>query len=930
MSLIVNEVLLNMSEEELKQYQQNEHEEPYITIGKDRKVTVPDELKRLGVQYDHNIENVNFICPRYWDGEDMYEMNIYINYMRPDGVIGCCIPSARALNKEDDKYMLFSWKISKHVTMVKGSLRFIVCIRQNDDEGNERLHWNSELCTDAYISEGLECDEEAIKESYPDIFDQLLNARDETKKLVDEAAKYAEKAKGERGSEWYTGTAMTGTYTTPTIFHKSGIYGALINDHYLNPETGNVYKCVKDGDPLVAEWKYVGNIKACEVVNVVLNRPKSYKDGGSVSFDLRDVVYGNGMFVAVGDGVCTSTDGKTWAEVSSMSSANLYGIAYGTVGSEEEFVAVGTNGVYISTDGENWTFYDSVGVFNIIAYGDGTFVMAGSSGLCRYNHNGFYVNSDTSSDTFYNNAKSIAYGNGAFVIVGRGIRVSDSNLTVKTVSQYSDSNLASVVYSNNRFLSFEPIPSIGDADNDFSNIIISDDNGNTWKDTEKDTNTPSDIVYGHGTLLGVDTQGLVEFSTDGGLKWATFQKHNKSSVSAAYGNNMFVVVGSGGVTGYVELERQTTLLSNVVAEVFEDFTGGVRTIEAVNDFFKDVSDGKKLIASAITDKGVETSGDASFNQMASNILMIDTYDYSEEKALIAEAITNKGVATSADDSLTKMAENIEKITSINKATNVFTCTMASAYSLRIRSKIKLSEDLNAIAYRGSNATVDTSLITCSGVTIKDISRINDYEFSITGTVNLQYATSFTIETGKAGYSVREEYYGRGFFFDDDLYSESAVSKGSGYGNYDTGETRSINNVLLFYEITDDYLMVKVDSDLSDIKRLSASLMSLTVNGSSKEITAVSYPYSDKHNYSVIKIESNFSNVVTGDKIVIKTDKGFLNMSQDINVSSTNTMYAVRAASQESTTQNKAATVSMATIADNSSTYTVKKGQTVDV
>ena len=39
---------------------------------------------------------------------------------------------------------------------------------------------------------------------------------------------------------------------------------------------------------------------------------------------------------------------------------------------------------------------------------------------------------------------------------------------------------------------------------------------------------------------------------------------------------------------------------------------------------------------------------------------------------------------------------------------------------------------------------------------------------------------------------------------------------------------------------------------------------------------------------------------------------------------------VQAASQESTTQNKAATVSMATIADNSSTYTVKKGQTVDV
>ena len=39
--------------------------EPHIVIGEDRFITVPSELKRIAVQYDHNIETVTFDCPRY-------------------------------------------------------------------------------------------------------------------------------------------------------------------------------------------------------------------------------------------------------------------------------------------------------------------------------------------------------------------------------------------------------------------------------------------------------------------------------------------------------------------------------------------------------------------------------------------------------------------------------------------------------------------------------------------------------------------------------------------------------------------------------------------------------------------------------------------------------------------------------------------------
>ena len=59
-------------------------EEAHIVVGEDRFITVPNSLKRLAVQHDHNVETVTFDCPRFWDGLDMSEMTVYINYMLPN------------------------------------------------------------------------------------------------------------------------------------------------------------------------------------------------------------------------------------------------------------------------------------------------------------------------------------------------------------------------------------------------------------------------------------------------------------------------------------------------------------------------------------------------------------------------------------------------------------------------------------------------------------------------------------------------------------------------------------------------------------------------------------------------------------------------------------------------------------------------------
>lgn len=146
--------------------------EGHIVIDEDRYITVPDELKRLAVQYDHNIETVTFDCPRYWDDVDMSEMRIYINYSRADDYSGCYEAKNIHIDESDETIMHFDWTITRNVTDCPGKIKFLVCIKTADEEGNETTHWNSELCSECYISKGLECDE-TLLEQYPDIIYQL-------------------------------------------------------------------------------------------------------------------------------------------------------------------------------------------------------------------------------------------------------------------------------------------------------------------------------------------------------------------------------------------------------------------------------------------------------------------------------------------------------------------------------------------------------------------------------------------------------------------------------------------------------------------------------------------------------------------------------------------------------------------------------------
>ena len=146
--------------------------EPHIVIGKDRYVTVPAELKRIGVEGDHNIETVTFDCPRYWDEHDLMYMAICINYVCPNGYEDVYPVKNVRTDAADDSIIHFDWTISNNVTQVRGNITFIVCAKTTDNEGNPITHWHSERNKEMYISEGLETIE-GVTELEPDVLTRI-------------------------------------------------------------------------------------------------------------------------------------------------------------------------------------------------------------------------------------------------------------------------------------------------------------------------------------------------------------------------------------------------------------------------------------------------------------------------------------------------------------------------------------------------------------------------------------------------------------------------------------------------------------------------------------------------------------------------------------------------------------------------------------
>lgn len=150
----------------------NEH----IVINKDRSVVVPISEKKIGIQYDHNVNKITFDCPRYADDNeaiDMSRMHVFLNYMLPDKTTGCTILENVVVDETDPAIIHFDWVVTRNHTRVKGVMSTLICIKQTDTEGTELYHWNTDLFQQFIVGDGMECGKIVVDEN-PDVITQLL------------------------------------------------------------------------------------------------------------------------------------------------------------------------------------------------------------------------------------------------------------------------------------------------------------------------------------------------------------------------------------------------------------------------------------------------------------------------------------------------------------------------------------------------------------------------------------------------------------------------------------------------------------------------------------------------------------------------------------------------------------------------------------
>lgn len=150
----------------------------HITITRDKSINVPGTVKKSIVQHEHNVTRLTFDCPRFWNGIDISKLNIYINYIplskkkmeEPEKTLCENVE----VDKNDSEIFHFDWVITSNASKKYDTLLFLVCAKSVDNDGNEILHWNSNLCKDLEVQEGLE-GYDTIVEKYSDVIEQILS-----------------------------------------------------------------------------------------------------------------------------------------------------------------------------------------------------------------------------------------------------------------------------------------------------------------------------------------------------------------------------------------------------------------------------------------------------------------------------------------------------------------------------------------------------------------------------------------------------------------------------------------------------------------------------------------------------------------------------------------------------------------------------------
>lgn len=197
--------------------------------------------------------------------------------------------------------------------------------------------------------------------------------------------------------------------------------------------------------------------------------------------------------------------------------------------------------------GDYWVTRDAASAIGwySVAFGAGLFV-AVSAGLSGVMTSPDGVTWTTRTSAANNSWVAVTYGNGLFVAVsitgvGNRIMTSPDGITWTIRVSSDDKQWSSVAYGGGLYVAIASGASPG------NNVMTSPD-GVTWTGRIASSYTPNKIAYGNGLFVVVGSNAVM--TSPDGVTWTNRTPASNNGWSAiAYGNGLFVAVASSGTTG---------------------------------------------------------------------------------------------------------------------------------------------------------------------------------------------------------------------------------------------------------------------------------------------------------------------------------------------------------------------------------------------
>lgn len=144
-----------------------------IIDGDLRTIAIPADFGVFGVESDDDVLRVYFRGPRFYHDVDLSTFAARVHIENAEG--------DRDLYEVDDivaedNAITFTWLVGRFALKSKGKVRFSLCFKELDDDGNVLKEFNTTPATGTVL-EGLESDR-GIEVEYPDIIENILRRLD--------------------------------------------------------------------------------------------------------------------------------------------------------------------------------------------------------------------------------------------------------------------------------------------------------------------------------------------------------------------------------------------------------------------------------------------------------------------------------------------------------------------------------------------------------------------------------------------------------------------------------------------------------------------------------------------------------------------------------------------------------------------------------